>query len=197
MNAPDAPETRLSLLFRVGDGDDQAAWDEFVQIYHPVIYRTARYKGLQDADAMDVAQTVLMSVGRALAKRPHDPSRARFRTWLNTVTRNAAINALRGKTLDRGTGDSGVQAMLNAAEAKPLDDGDVLEREYQKELFRTAARLVQPEFAGDTWQAFWRTTVDGEPIADVALDLGKQPGSVYAARSRIIRRLKQEIERLG
>ncbi len=200
MPSPPAPETRLSLLFRVGQGQDQAAWDEFVGIYHPVIYRTARYKGLQDADALDVAQTVLMSVGKALATRPHDPARARFRTWLTTVTRNAAINAMRGKRHDRASGDSGVHEVLRAVADTELppgqDDDSVLEREYQKEIFRVAASRIESEFADDTWQAFWRTTVEGQPIADVAAELNKQVGSVYAARSRIIRRLKQAIENL-
>jgi RNA polymerase sigma factor (sigma-70 family) len=192
-----APETRLSLLFRVGQGEDQAAWDEFVRLYHPVIYRTARYKGLQDADALDVAQTVLMSVGKALATRPHDPARARFRTWLTTVTRNAAINAMRGKRHDRASGDSAVREVLHAVVDPELppgeDDEAILEREYQKELFRVAAARIESEFAADTWQAFWRTTVLDQPIADVAADLNKQVGSVYAARSRIIRRLKVAI----
>lgn len=200
MQSPLAPETRLSLLFRVGDGADQTAWDEFVQIYHPVIYRTARYRGLQDADAMDVAQGVLMSVGKALATRPHDPARARFRTWLTTVTRNAAVNAMRGKRHDRASGDSGVREVLHAVADTNLppgeDDDEVLEREYQKELFRVAASRIESEFAQDTWQAFWRTTVEGQSIAEVAADLHKQVGSVYAARSRIIRRLKTAIAEL-
>ncbi|MEZ6089264.1 MAG: sigma-70 family RNA polymerase sigma factor [Pirellulaceae bacterium] len=189
------PETRSSLLLRVGDAQDQAAWEEFIELYHPVIYRTARLRGLQDADAHDVAQCVLIKVGRSLNERPHDRGRARFRTWLATVTRNEAINALRRWQADRGTGDSDVQKQLHN-----IADNDqqqaVWEAEYQKELFRLAARRIEPEFEAVTWQSFWRTTVEGESIAAVSESLGKQVGSIYAARSRIMRRLREEVDKL-
>lgn len=193
MSFPD-PETRLSLLFRLSDPADQVAWEEFVRLYHPVIYRTARYRGLQDADALDVAQQVLVSVGKSLAERPHDPNRARFRTWLGTVTRNAAINALRSLPAAQASGDSALQRTLEQL-ADRADEAEVLEREYQKERFRAAARRIEPEFAKDTWQAFWLSTVEEQPIEQVAKKLGKQTGSVYAARSRIIRRLREEINK--
>ncbi len=193
MSFPD-PETRLSLLFRLSDPTDQAAWEEFVRLYHPVIYRTARYRGLQDADALDVAQQVLVSVGKSLAKRPHDPSRARFRTWLDTVTRNAAINAIRSRPTAQGSGDAALQRTLEQL-ADRSDEAEVLEREYQKERFRAAARRIEREFAPDTWQAFWLSTVEEQPIEQVAEQLGKQTGSIYAARSRIMKRLREEIHK--
>lgn len=195
-NQSNAPETRLSLLARLANREDQTAWDEFVELYWPVIYRAARYKGLQDADASDVTQQVLVSVGRALEQRPHDPSRAKFRTWLNMVTRNAALNSLRSlKRKDRPTGDSVSQLQFNTVE-DPRTDEEILDREYRKELFRKAARMIQSEFAEGTWQAFWETTVENRPIEDVARELDKNVGSIYAARSRIIRRLREQVERL-
>lgn len=187
------PETRLSLLLRVGDPADQAAWEEFARLYHPVIYRTARYKGLQDADALDVTQKVLISVGKARGERPHDPNRAKFRTWLTTVTRNAAINALQSRQAVQISGDSAVQRSLAQVPDRSSDE-EILEREYQKQVFRIAARRVEPEFAKDTWAAFWLSTVEEQPIDVVAEKLGKKIGSIYAARSRIIRRLKEEIQ---
>ncbi len=181
------------MLVRLSDPADQVAWEEFVRLYHPVIYRTARYRGLQDADALDVAQQVLVSVGKSLAKRPHDPNRARFRTWLDTVTRNAAINMLRSRPAVQASGDSALQRTLDQL-ADRSDEAEVLQREYQKERFRAAARRIEREFAEDTWQAFWLSTVEEQPIEQVAKKLGKQTGSVYAARSRIMRRLREEID---
>ena len=189
------PETRSSLLLRVGNAEDQAAWEEFVELYHPVIYRTARLRGLQDADAHDVAQSVLVKVGRTLNKRPHDRYRARFRTWLATVTRNEAINMLRRWQPARGTGDSEVQQRLQNI-ADDDEQQAVWDAEYQKELFRLAARRIEPHFEPTTWQCFWLTTVEGGSIAEVSAALGKQPGSIYAARSRIIHRLREEVRRL-
>lgn len=187
------PDTRLSLLIRLSDPTDQVAWEEFATLYYPVIYRTARCKGLQDSDALDVAQQVLISVGRSLSQRPHDPSRARFRTWLSTITRNAAINAMRTHAWDRVTGDSETQRQLEQVEDRDSDD-ELLEQEYQKERFRRAARMIEHEFAADTWTAFWLSTVEEQPIEEVAKRLGKRVGSIYAARSRIMRRLKEQID---
>lgn len=189
------PETRLSLLVRLSDPDDQAAWEEFSSLYFPVIYRTARFRGLQEADAMDVSQQVFVSVGKALQQRPHDPSRARFRTWLSTVTRNAAIDVLRRQNgRPRLSGDHGQDPLESIAD--PWDDESVLDHEYQKELFRVAAENIRPDFADNTWNAFWMTSVNERPIEQVADELQMRVGSVYAARSRVIRRLRMEVQRI-
>ena len=107
-----APETRPSLLIRVRDPADQAAWQEFVEIYRPVILRLAQHKGMQAADAEDIAQEVLAAVAKAVEQREHDPKRAKFRTWLHRVANNIILDALtRGKP-DRGAGGSSLQAAL-------------------------------------------------------------------------------------
>ena len=102
-----SPETRPSLLIRVRDPADKAAWQEFVEIYRPVILRLAEQKGMQAADAEDVAQEVLAAVAKAIAEREHDPQRAKFGTWLHRVAYNAIIDALTRRKPDRGSGNSG------------------------------------------------------------------------------------------
>lgn len=187
------PETRASLLVRVRDPEDQAAWGEFAEIYRPVILRLARQKGLQEADADDVTQQVLASVAKAVEERAHDSTRARFRTWLNRVAHNAILNALtRGKP-DRGSGDSALREIINQSEARDGPDSDLLRLEYQREVFRWAARQIRPEFQQETWDAFWLTAVDGHEIEAVANRLGKNRGSIYAARSRVMRRLQEKV----
>jgi RNA polymerase sigma-70 factor (ECF subfamily) len=188
-----APETRASLLIRVRDPRDQAAWQEFVEIYRPVILRLARRKGMQDADAEDVAQQVLMAVARATQEREHDPQRARFRTWLHRVAHNAILNALtRGKP-DRGSGDSALLAVLNQHESHMGPDSDLLRLEHRREVFRWAARQVRREFHASTWDAFWLTAVEERTVEDAAKQLGKKPGAIYAARSRVIRRIQEVV----
>ena len=187
------PETRASLLIRVRNPADQAAWHEFVEIYWPVIHRLARRKGLQPADADDLAQTVLLAVAKAMERRAHDAERARFRTWLDRVARNAILNVLaRGKP-DRASGDSGLQALLEAHGAGDGPDSDLLRLEYRREVFRWSAEQIKHEFQPATWDAFWRSTVQDEPCEAVARDLGKNVGSIYAARSRVMRRLQEKI----
>jgi RNA polymerase sigma factor (sigma-70 family) len=187
------PQTRASLLIRVRDPADQAAWHEFVEIYRPVILRLARKKGMQDADGEDVAQQVLVAVAKAVEQRGHDPQRAKFRTWLGRVAHNAILNALtRGKP-DRGSGDSALLAVLNQHESHAGPDSDLLRLEYRREVFRWAARQVRQEFHEATWDAFWLTAVEGRAVEVVANELEKHRGAVYAARSRVIRRIQEKV----
>jgi len=187
------PETRASLLIRVRDPADQAAWHEFVEIYRPVILRLARQKGMQEADADDIAQQVLIAVAKAVEQREHDPKRAKFRTWLNHVAHNAILNALTRGRPDRGSGDSAVIAALNQHESHAGPDSDLLRLEHRREVFRWAARQVRKEFHQTTWDAFWRTAVDGRTVEVVAQELSKNRGAIYAARSRVMRRIQEKV----
>ena len=187
------PETRPSLLIRVRDPADQAAWHEFVEIYRPIILRLAQQKGMQEADAEDVAQEVLAAVAKAVEQREHDPKRAKFRTWLNRVANNAILNALTRGRPDRGSGDSALLAVLHQRESHTGPDSDLLRLEYRREVFRWAARHVRKEFHQDTWDAFWRTAVEGRAVEVVAEELAKNPGAIYAARSRVIRRIQEKV----
>ncbi len=187
------PETRASLLIRVRNPADQAAWQEFVEIYRPVILRLARQKGMQDADADDVAQQVLAAVAKAVQQREHDPRRAKFRTWLGRVAHNAILNALTRGRPDRGSGDSALLAMLNGHESHTGPDSDLLRLEYRREVFRWAARQVRKEFHSATWDAFWMTAVEGRAAEVVAQQLAKNRGAIYAARSRVMRRIQEKV----
>ena len=187
------PETRASLLIRVRDPADQAAWHEFVEIYRPIILRLARQKGMQEADAEDVAQQVLVALAKAVEQHEHDPKRAKFRTWLGRVAHNAILNALTRGRPDRGSGGSALLAVLNQHESHTGPDSDLLRLEYRREVFRWAARQVRKEFHRATWDAFWLTAVEGRAVEVVAQQLAKNPGAIYAARSRVIRRIQEKV----
>ncbi len=187
-----APETRPSLLIRVRNPADQAAWQEFVAIYRPVILRIAQHKGMQAADAEDIAQEVLVAVAKAVEQREHDAKRAKFRTWLHRVANNIILDALtRGKP-DRGAGGSSLQAALSQKESPGGPDSDLLRLEYRREVFRWAARQVRKEFRPETWNAFWLTYIEGRPVEAVAMELAKDPGAIYTARSRVMRRIRKK-----
>jgi RNA polymerase sigma-70 factor (ECF subfamily) len=184
------PETRASLLVRVRDASDQEAWYEFADVYRPVIYRLARAKGMQHADAEDLAQQVLLAVSGAIGRWEEDPARARFRTWLRRVVHNAIINALTRGAQDRAAGGP---HSLTEQPAPEGPDSDLVRIEYRREVFRWAARQIKDEFHVATWDAFWLTAVEGKDAAEVARELGKNAGAVYAAKSRVMRRLREKI----
>lgn len=188
-----APDTRGSLLIRVRDPADQAAWYEFVEIYRPIILRLARQKGMQEADADDVAQQVLVAVAKAIEQREHDPKRAKFRTWLGRVAHNAILNALTRRRRDRGSGDSALLAVLNGHASHTGPDSDLLRLERRREVFRWAVRQIRKEFRQATWDAFWLTAVEGRAVEVVAKELEKNRGAIYAARSRVIRRIQEKV----
>jgi RNA polymerase sigma factor (sigma-70 family) len=191
------PETRHSLLVRICDPQNELAWTEFAEIYEPLIYRLARRKGLQHADASDLTQDVLTAVAGAINQWDPDPARGSFRGWLSTVARNMAINLLKSEQRKpRGSGDTQIKLWLNEQADPDGETSAVFDQQYRRELFQAAAGVVRNQFQPTTWQAFWRTCVEGQDIQQVAVELGTSVGNVYVARSRVIARLKTHVEKL-
>ena len=188
------PETRPSLLLRVRDPADREAWAEFSEIYRPVICRLARLKGLQAADAEDLAQQVLISIANAIERWEPEPGRAKFRTWVRRIVQNAILNALTRGAPDKASGDDNDHLLLQQSPARTGPDSDLLKTEYRREVFVWAARQIRDEFTEGTWNSFWLTAVAGREADDVAAQLGRSRGSVYASRSRVMKRLKQMVE---
>ncbi len=108
-----APSTRPSLLVRLRDSKDERAWSEFVELYDPLIHQLAKRRGLQEADAQDLAQEVFRAVARAIERFQPDPALGSFRAWLFRIANNLIINLLAAQRRHpRGTGDSDVQRMI-------------------------------------------------------------------------------------
>jgi RNA polymerase sigma factor (sigma-70 family) len=191
----DLPGTRHSLLVKLRDPANSAEWGEFVALYEPLIYRLARRKGLQDADAQDICQEVFRAVARAIER--FEPGRGSFRGWLSQITRNLLINFLTRDRQPRGTGATSMQELLEAHPANDPGATALFEAEYERRVFRLAAEEIRPEFTPATWQAFWLTSVEEQTSAAVADTLGLSVGAVYVARSRVLARLKKRIEQLG
>jgi RNA polymerase sigma-70 factor (ECF subfamily) len=189
----DSPATRRSLIVKLQDPADSAAWGQFVAIYEPLVYRLARRKGLQDADARVLCQEVFQAVSRAIDR--WEPGRGSFRGWLSRIARNLLINFLtRRQHIPRGTGATSMLDLLAAQPAVDPSATAFFEAEYQRRLFRWAASEIRGEFAPGTWQAFWQTAVLDRNPSDVAAELGLSVGAVYVARSRVLSRLKRRIE---
>ena len=192
-----APETRPSLLVRIRDPRNEQAWTEFLEIYEPLVYRLARMRGFQDADAQELTQDVFLAVASAIERWDPDPSKGSFRGWLFRIARNLMINFLgqkRRRTL--ATGDTDVNRLLDEHPAPNSEQSAVFDQEYKQETFRWAAERVRGEFEDKTWRAFWLTSVEGKPIKQAALALGLSAGAVYVARSRVMSRLRRTVQGL-
>ena len=189
-----SPVTRPSLLLRVRDPRDAQAWTRFVDVYTPLVFNFCRRRGLQAADAADVAQDVMRAVSRSIGRFEYDPGRGAFRDWLYRVTRSKLTDFHRGRQREpAGSGESAVHDLL-AEQADPdaeaAREADDWQQTWHRHRFDSAAERVRSEVQPATWKAFWATAVEGRPVQEVADELGLTPGAVYIARSRVLARLK-------
>jgi len=191
------PTTRASLLFRLRDWHDHEAWVEFVSLYEPVAYRLLRRHGLQDADAREVVQQLLIAVSRSIDRWKPDKDRGKFRAWLRRVTRNLVINWLkaRGRSVN-AAGGSDILAMLDMLPADAAPETAEFDQELRRALFQRAAEEVKQEVQPATWQAFWETAVLGTSTADAAKKLKMEAGAVRVAKCRVLARLRAAVNEL-
>jgi len=189
------PETRASLLIRLRQPGNQEAWREFASLYEPLIYRLAARKGLQHADAQDLIQDVLVAIAKGIDRLEIGEEKGRFRGWLFRISRNLIVNAFeKRQRMVFGSGDSDVWERLTQEPALSIQEQTAYALEFRRELFHWAARGIRAEFQPSTWELFWQTSVEGKPIADAARELRLSLGAAYAARCRVLARLRMKIE---
>src|SRR5262249_23429288 len=151
------PTTRRSLVLRLRNSDDEAAWGEFMELYEPLVYRLARNKGLQDADALDLCQEGFRAVASAIGPFDPHPAKGSFRGWLFRIARNLVVNLLVAQRHQvRGAGGTSVQELLEAQPSADLGAQQEYETAFKRQAFKWAAEQVRGEFTESTWQAFWK-----------------------------------------
>ncbi|MDP7019302.1 MAG: sigma-70 family RNA polymerase sigma factor [Pirellulaceae bacterium] len=177
---------------------DPRAWRRLVQLYGGLVYSWCRKFGVSQADAADVFQEVFRSVHTHITDfRRDDPGHA-FRGWLWTVTRNKIRDHFR-RLAGRPQATGGTDAMLkllNLAEENSSMLGDQSSSQQQSSSLLAGMEMVQAEFEDGTWQAFWRTTVDDVPTSVVADELEMSVNAVRLAKSRVLRRLREQLDAL-
>jgi RNA polymerase sigma-70 factor (ECF subfamily) len=190
------PHTSAALLLRLArDRGDADAWARLVRTYGPRILQWARRWGLQDADAQDLTQMVLIQFYRQIPRFQYDSSR-RFRGWLRRLVHAAFCDlAERRRAWHQGKGGSGVTAMLNSLAARD-ELAEQIEKEHDRAILRLAMERVQARVQPQTWRAFWLLNVDGLSGQDVAASVGMRQGTAYAASSKVRRMIHAEVQRL-
>ena len=185
------PDTSASLLVKLQDRENAAAWQDFTELYSPVIRRTAARMGLQTADVENVLQEVLLTVSRSIQPWLDRSDRGSFRSWLRRIAKNKTMDLLsrRGTRLEDSPG-----LRWDALAAADSDVSSYWDLEYRRELFARASIKVRESVAEATWQAFWLSTIENRPVADVAQELKVREGMVYLSRCRVTDRIRKLVK---
>jgi RNA polymerase sigma-70 factor (ECF subfamily) len=183
--------TPLSLLERVRRHDPEA-WRRLVGLYRPLVLAWCTRGGVSATDAEDVAQEVFTAAAAALERFRHDRPGDTFRGWLRAITRNQIVVLFRrGRGRAQAEGGSDAWQQLQAV-VDPLPGPGEDESEELGRLYQQAAELVRGEFEERTWKAFELTVIEDRDTADVARDLNMTANNVRQAKSRVLRRLREE-----
>lgn len=196
MEHPSEFATRVTLLGRLRAApDDPAAWSEFVAWYGGKIYAWCRAWGLQESDAQDVTQEVFLNLSVRMHDFRYDPSRS-FRAWLKTLTHHAWRDYVeRQRRPGRGSGSESVLERLAAVEAQE-DLASRLAEAFDQEVLKEAAARVRLRVEPRTWDAFHLLAIEGRSGAEVAQRLRMKVATVFVARSKVQRMLREEVGRL-
>lgn len=180
--------TPPSLLQRIRDHHDDGAWDVFCDVYSPLLYDYCRKRGLQASDAADVVQETLLRIAKGIVKFEYDQSKGRFRDWLYTILHNEIRRMLGRK--------KPTQELKSIANDAAGQDGTWDEHFYEH-ILKSALERIQPRFETDTWEAFTNVWLKNQAADEVAKLMERSIDFVYLSKSRVLKRLRLEIEELA
>jgi RNA polymerase sigma factor (sigma-70 family) len=193
------PDTSISLLDRIRLHDDGPSWKRLVDLYTPLIQGWLRRYGgtVQAHDLDDLVQEVLAQVVRGLPEFQHNRRPGAFRCWLRMIAVHRLLAFRRAqKSRPVASGDSVIDGQLAQLEDPESALSRLWDHEHDRHVLRRLREMIEPEFNPTTWQAFTHTALKGERAADVAADLGMTLNAVLLAKSRVLRRLRQESQGL-
>lgn len=179
--------TPVSLLLRIRESGDADAWRRLVALTTPLLLSWTRHMRLQEADAKDLVQEVLAVLSKRLPEFDYDREKS-FRGWLRVIAVNKYRESLRGAP---PVHESDGQLALIEVE----DDSEVFwRREFQEQLVARALEIMKSDFRETTWRACWEAVVSGRSAAEIAAELGITEVAVWSAKSKVLRRLREELE---
>ncbi len=198
-SSPAGEVTSLSLLARIRQNDSDA-WSRLTKLYHPLVVYWCQRLGVAPSDIDDVVQEVFHAASTSLASFRKEEQGDTFRGWLRGITRNTALMHFRKEGRQpHAVGGTVAHLQMQGVsdpQASSLGGSDEETPSQLSELYHRALELVRAEFEGNTWNAFWRVVVEGQSPAIVAEQMGVSSAAIRQAKSRILRRLKQEVGEL-
>lgn len=177
--------TPASLLFRLRKPEAIAAWDHFVELYTPLLYHWAQRLELQPSDSADLVQEVFLILWRKLPEFEYDSGKS-FHAWLKTIF----LNRYRTRLRERGS----ISLDMERHDCIDRVDEQLLDVEESHYLIRQVLRLIEKEFSVLHQQVFKAYVLDQRTPEDVAAEFNISPGTVYGVKSKILSRLRQEVE---
>ena len=189
------PSVSMSFLDRLRAGIPED-WDRLVKLFSPVIYHWVKRSNLQDSDIADICQEVFSAAYLGLGAFHKDSQGGSFRGWLYRVTQSKIRDFYRRKKKTPTPAAEGEPSVLDILHGYPAEENSESEPNPQqstKILAQRAIDLICDDFDPKTWAAFYAVTVDSRPPADVAVEIGISVSSVYVAKSRVLKRLREEL----
>jgi RNA polymerase sigma-70 factor (ECF subfamily) len=187
-------DTSLSLLDKLARRPDSASWARLVDLYSPLLRDwLCRYR-IQPSDSDDLVQEVLSTVYRELPRFEHNQRPGAFRSWLRTILVHRLQGFWRSQRNHPGaTGDSEFARQLGQLADRDSSLSRLWNEQHDRYVVNRVLALVRPKVTPTTWEAFRRQSLEGIPAHEVAGDLGMSVAAVYAAKSRVLRMLRQEV----
>ncbi len=183
--------TPASLLYRRRQPNEVTAWGRFVDLYTPLLFHWSKKFGLQESDSADLVQDVFLILWRKLPEFEYDSGKS-FHAWLKTIF----LNRYRSRMWQRGAAN-GNSSNLSSADVSVADFSDQLaDEDDTRYLIRRAFRLIETEFSALQQQVFREYVLEEQPPEQVAGKLGISPGTVYSIKSKILSRLRQELQQI-
>jgi RNA polymerase sigma-70 factor (ECF subfamily) len=181
------PSTRASLILRLRKPGDLEAWEQFSELYEPFIFRMARGRGLQDADAHDLTQEVMVRVAKSVSSWEPDQGKGSFRGWLSRITRNMVVDFMRSRSRK-------INSVEFAEDVAECPESELYDLELRKQAFVWASDKVRPLLKEATWRSFWMTAVENKSATEAARETGLSVGAVYIAKSRVMAKLRDVVQ---
>ena len=187
--------TSLTLIDRLRNREPEG-WLKFCRIYGPLVYGWARRSGLQSTDAADVVQEVFLVVARRIEEFQRVRER-NFRNWLWTICHHTMQAHFR-RIAERPQAEGGTTAHIRVSQLSLSPDfADDSEHDDRLQVVTQVLSVLRSEVQHSTWQAFWRTTIEGEEPLLVATELGMTRWAIYKIKARMLHRLRTELEGLA
>lgn len=189
-------QTSLTLLHRLKD-EDSEAWQDLVHLYSPLILYWCQREGVPRSQCEDMLQDVFRTVVANISRFRKEKSTDTFRGWLRTITRSRIVDShRRAGSEPKAAGGTEAHTRLHQLPDTEIESDVELpqnESQAERELFMRAIEMIRQGFEENTWQAFWRVVVDGRTAQEVAEELQMRPGTVRVAKSRVLKRLREQM----